>query len=119
MQDYPFVFSAAKCAGKDWQEDRETDGSKGGYVAIVGNYDSAEECALRVYLEHLDALGATWWTESAYTCEAIYGTKTLRDVILPSTHHVKSCIFEGNCNIIKQLLKLLYILMVSSIKYDI
>ena len=90
-----FCFQAAKCDGQ-WQVDHETSFTDGGFVAIVGNYDSAEECALRVYLDHPDAVGATWWTESAYTCEAIYGSKKIIKVMSPNTHHTKTCIFKGN-----------------------
>ena len=53
-----------------------------------------------MYLEHPKAVGATWWTESAFTCEAIYGTTNIRDVILPNTHKVTTCIFEGIYSII-------------------
>ena len=89
------TFVAAKCAGRGWQDNKETDPNDGGKIAIIGNFESAEECALRVYLEHPEAVGATWWTESAFTCEAIYGTKKLTDLHSTNTHNVQTCIFEG------------------------
>ena len=89
--NYDF-FLAPKCRN-GWQTKR-TD-ARNGKISIIGNFDSAEECALRVYIEHPNAVGASWWTESAYTCEAIYGDDTLYDPYYPETHHVKSCIFEG------------------------
>ena len=85
------IFTAARCQA-GWQSNKDTNG---GQTSIIGNFESAEECAMRVYLEHPEAVGATWWTESAYTCEAIYGNTTVRDVILPFTHKVKTCIFKG------------------------
>ena len=92
-----FSFVGTKCAGRGWQENKESgdENNDGTRIAIIGNFDSAEECGLRVYLEHPNAVGATWWTESAYTCEAIYGTKKLHDVYNTDTHTVKTCIFEG------------------------
>ena len=89
-------FLAAKCAGRGWQVNKETDPGDGGKIAIIGNFESAEECALRVYLEHPKAVGATWWTESAYTCEAIYNSTKLIDLRSTNTHNVQTCIFEGN-----------------------